>query len=273
MSFNFQKLFELLEQSDFEEIFNYIGEHIPKTIYKYYFLFDENSDYSIEENEKRFNTLLENKLWLSDFKKFNDPFEAKNLYTDICKLKQWGYDDEDIEKIKATQHLIENSYKATSFSGHLKDCMPMWAHYANNYKGYCVEYEVLNTRCIFPVFYDNTRNASTIFARILHDLCKCGKNPTKEMQNKVLQEAIILQLSYCIKHKSWEYENEYRILIPEPSNLNSCNKLGLKPVKIYTGLNTTSAHIDKLQAISSQLGMGDIAHCKVSEKEYQIEFS
>lgn len=272
MIFDFKKLFELLEEKKFDEIFNYIGEYIPKTLYKYYYLFDEDSDYAVAENEKRFNTLSENKLWLSDFKKFNDPFEARNFYTDIHKLKQSGYDDETIEKIKFTQHLIESSYKATSFSGHLKDCMPMWAHYANNYKGFCVEYEVLNTRCIFPVFYENTRNASTIFARILHDVYQCEKNPTTEMQDTVLQEAMLLQLSYCVKHKSWGYENEYRVLIPELSNLKLCGELGLKPIKIYSGLNTTSLHIDRLQEISLQLGLGNIAHCKVSETEYQIEF-
>lgn len=272
MAFSFQKLFELLEQKKFDEIFDYIGEYIPKTLYKYYYLFDEDSDYNIKENEKRFTTLSENKLWLSDFGKFNDPFEAKNFYTDIHKLKQCGYDDKDIEQIKKTQYIIENSYKATSFSTHLNDCMPMWAHYANNYKGYCVEYKVLNTRCIFPVFYESTRNASTIFARILHDLYQCGKNPTTEMQKTVLQEGILLQLSYCAKHKSWEYENEYRVLIPELNNLKLCDELGLKPVKIYAGLNTIPVHIDKLQEISSQLGLGDIAHCKVSENEYQIEF-
>ena len=218
------------------------------------------------------STLSENKLWLSDFKKFNDPFEAKNFYTNIHKLKQCGYDDKDIEKIKFAQNLIENFYKATSFSTHLNDCMPMWAHYANNYKGYCVEYEVLNTRCIFPVFYENIRNESTIFARILHDLYQCGKNPTAENQNTIIQESLILELSYCVKHKSWNYENEYRVLIPERNNLKSCDELGLKPIKIYAGLNTIPAHIDRLQKISLQLGLGNIAHCKISEKEYQIDF-
>lgn len=272
MNFNFQNLFELLREKEFEEILTYIGKFIPKTLYKYCSLIDDNSDYAIEENEKRFNTLLENKLWLSDFKNFNDPFEAKNLYTDIALLKECGYDDKDIEQIKKTQHLIENSYKATSFSTHLNDCMPMWAHYANNYKGYCVEYEVLDTRCIFPIFYENTRNASTIFVQILHDVCKCGKSPTKELQDKVMQDALLVQLSYCIKHQSWKYENEYRILIPEIDNLKLCSDLGLKPVKIYTGLKTSEQHIARLQEISLQLGLGDIAHCKVSDNEYQIEF-
>lgn len=272
MNFDFQKLLDLLEEKNFDKVFDYIGEYIPKTLYKYYYLFDEDSDYAVDENNKRFNTLSENKIWLSDFKKFNDPFEAKNFYTDIEKLKQYGYDDKDIEAVKFTQYFIENSYKAASFSTHLSDCMPMWAHYANNYKGYCVEYEVLKTRCIFPVFYENTRNASTIIPRILNDVCKCGKNPTPEMQKDVLQEAMLLQLSYCVKHKSWEYENEYRVLIPEQNNLKSCNELGLKPVRIYAGLNTTSAHIDKLQEISSQLGLCDVAQCRISNTEYQLKF-
>lgn len=272
MNFGFKKLLELLENKDFVGVFNYIGEYIPKTLYKYYYLYDETNKEAIEENKKRFSTLENNKLWLSDFKKFNDPFEAQNFYTDIQKLKQVGYTDEDIERLKFVQYLFESHYKATSFSTHINDCMPMWAHYTNNYKGYCVQYEVLNTRHFFPVFYEDNRNASTIIARIVNNLFKCGENPTEEMQNRVLQEGIILMLSYCVKHKSWEYENEYRIIIPDFDNLKSCDDLGLKPVKIFAGLNTTSAHVDKLQEISVNLGLGDVVHCKINENKYQLDF-
>lgn len=273
MQFDFQYLFELLEEKNFDEIFKYIGKYIPQKIYKYYPLFDETeSDAANDENSKRLKTLSENKLWLSEFSKFNDIFETKNLYTDIDKLKQNGYDDKDIEQIRFIQSLIEKSYKATSFSGHLKDCMPMWAHYANNYKGFCVEYEVINAKSVFPVFYESARNKSTIYARILHSICQCESNPTKANQDNALQEAMLLQLSYCIKHKSWEYENEYRILLPELNNSILCNDLGLKPIKIYAGLKTSAEHTHKLQEISSKLNLGAVAKCSVSESQYELKF-
>lgn len=272
MDFNFEHLFTLLEQAKFEEVFDYIGKYIPKRLYKYYSLFDEDSNEAIKRNERKFKTLSENKIWLSDFKMFNDPFEAKNFYTDIQKLKQYGYDDKDLETVKFTQDLIESTYKVASLSTHLNDCMPMWAHYANNYKGYCVEYEVLNTRAIFPVFYENTRNASTIIPKILNGLLKCGNNPTQEMQNEVLKDGIVLMLSYCIKHKSWEYEDEFRVLIPEIDNLKTCEELGLKPVKIYTGLNTAETHINRLQEISQNIGLGDVVRCSISDNEYLLNF-
>ena len=150
--------------------------------------------------------------------------------------------------------------------------MPMWAHYSNNYKGYCVQYEVLNTRHFFPVFYEDDRNASTIIARMLNNLFECGENPTEEMQNRVLQEGIMFMLSYCVKHKSWEYESEYRIIIPDFDNLKSCDDLGLKPVKIFAGLNTAERHVDKLQEISKKLELGEVEHCKISENKYQLDF-
>lgn len=272
VNFSFKKISELLDKKDFNGIFNYIAGYVPNKLYKYYYLYEEDNEYAIEENKKRFNTLEQNKIWLSSFDKFNDPFEAENMYMDINKMKELGCSEEYIEQIRVVQNMIKSSYKVASFSSHLNECMPMWAHYANNYKGYCVEYEIVKKRAVFPVFYENTRNSSTIFVRIANDLLKCGKNPTKELQDLVLQEAMVLMLSYCIKHKSWEYENEYRVLIPDHDNLKLCEELGLKPVKIYAGLKTATSHIQRLQEISSKLGLGDIAKCSINAKNYQLDF-
>ena len=35
--------------------------------------------------------------------------------------------------------------------------MPMWAHYANEHKGFCVEYEIDDPSKLYPVFYTDKR--------------------------------------------------------------------------------------------------------------------
>jgi len=35
----------------------------------------------------------------------------------------------------------------------------MWAHYANNHKGFCVEYRITNPKHLYPISYEAERVA------------------------------------------------------------------------------------------------------------------
>ena len=44
-----------------------------------------------------------------------------------------------------------------SLSGNSFNCLPMWAYYTNNYRGYCVEYDVIVPDIFFKVAYEPER--------------------------------------------------------------------------------------------------------------------
>ena len=68
----------------------------------------------------------------------NDPFEFAGIYIDEMKLRDSGWSPDTIAGIK--QDLMDLFFLA-SFSSNMNN-LPMWAHYANNHAGYCVQYKV-----------------------------------------------------------------------------------------------------------------------------------
>lgn len=108
----------------------------------------------------------------------------------------------------------------------------MWAHYANNFKGYCVEYryyelirslEQLNPKEVYrtkEVKYNEMKNFSSISCIEL--LEKSISDPNKE-------EDVILK-AICTKLITWEEEKEVRII---SSKLGANNISASAITKIY----------------------------------------
>ena len=114
----------------------------------------------------------------------------------------------------------------------------MWAHYANEHKGFCVEYNVEDLPgnsneffdMIHPVFYtDNIFDATSYLIATTPEL----KNP------EFLQQAAL------IKTKDWAYEDEWRLVAyieakpPWPLNLTANSKLKMEGSvrSVILGLN------------------------------------
>lgn len=73
----------------------------------------------------------------------------------------------------------------------------MWAHYAGNYNGYCIEYDIKKLRNyviynLYPVLYEKE------YIDITDNLINCNHNT-----------GLICNLA---KAKEWEYEKEWRIV-------------------------------------------------------------
>ena len=98
--------------------------------------------------------------------------------------------------------------------------MPMWAHYANNHKGFCVAYDVKDSldlkSCLFPVQYTDQR--LDISSEMVKQALKISESidETEQSGNLVtmLKDRTLIyltQLLYNLKHTSWSYEKEYRL--------------------------------------------------------------
>ena len=72
----------------FKKIYQVVRLHVPDVLYKYY---------SLSENEtlnmKKFQTLNDGKIFMSDIKDFNDPFDGKGFFYDADQLA-------DIDRLK-----------------------------------------------------------------------------------------------------------------------------------------------------------------------------
>lgn len=248
-SFDKKKFMQLIYEDKLAGASEYKNTTIPKRLYKYFPLFDEQRNKHEEENLKRINSLLEGQLWVSKYDMLNDPFEYKMLYLDREKIEKHDW---PVEVLNDFLEAIKNLSLTTCFSGETENNMPMWAHYANNHKGYCISYRVTKPELITPVFYEPKRVG---IASIATNLISAFHNRNEE---QMLKYSTVYNLSLCCKHSLWEYENEFRLIYPDSNSNNgkliSLKEIGLEVESIFIGHKTEPSHYERLLEIGKLLG-------------------
>lgn len=265
-----KEYFTLLEQRRIKEAEEYRASTIPKTLFKFIAL--SNND---ESNSKRFYSLKDNQAWVAPITCLNDPYEFSCMYIDKKRLLDAGYSDSDVDSFNRLFTSLVNRWDVLSLSNADIDCLPMWAYYTNNYKGFCIEYEVENPSAIFPISYEPNR---VPVARLIIESLRTFK----EMFDKGDKSspdaefyASVMRYQMFMKHESWKHEKEYRIIYPHNAkakhgrNVN-ISDLGLKTKRVIAGLYCTDVHKDKLNKISNELGCGDIYCCNTSNEQFTL---
>ncbi len=186
----------------------------PSSLYKYY-----------SDKTRNLDNIKKNKMWFSAPCNFNDVFDCdisideRKIFEYIVKNNPSGIEIRNgspmWKKLKAVVHkelnsirtAIEKSRDITGVScfSENEDSLLMWAHYANNHRGFCVEYDLLKINEILkfapiPVIYSNDR-VSLISLSI-------EKN-TEKIEKDV---SALLIKALTSKSSEWNYENEWRIV-------------------------------------------------------------
>lgn len=240
---------------------------IPNKLVKFFQLDDSEMD------EKRLGSLEKNELWLSNTSRFNDPYELKGMVIDREKLEDSGCSEADINTL---QELLNFSdYGVSCLSANPVDYLPMWAYYTNNHRGFCVEYEVMSTGYIWEVSYEAKRIKLASIAQQFNEALET-KNENKESARKAQFYGSILIHCLSMKSSSWSHEKEYRVIRDIRGKGGMCfpvAELGLKPARIIAGVNCTEGSIDRINAISNNLGLGNVYVSRLSEEEYSLEIA
>lgn len=136
--------------------------------------------------------------------KFNDPYD--------CSLNLAYYKDEILQN---KLNSIKKRVYISCFS-ELNDSMLMWAHYAINHTGFCVQYQksFIDTLGFGYVTYKNITN---LICPVIYTQ-KVNLNPWSEKWD--FQKQILKALFY--KSDDWIYEQEWRNVILFPSELKYC---------------------------------------------------
>lgn len=261
----FHKVFD---DSGWLEAIKYKDTFVPEYLYKYSPLLDERYVNYEKVNQDRLNSLSNNQIWVSNYKKLNDPFEFKMFALDRVKIKTHNWEMEYIENILEA---IKERTLVTCFSQKVENNMPLWAHYANNHSGYCLKYKVVNPRMIFPVFYEPKRVKSAVIpTMVISEMIKSYHQNLKEPTEEFYKYYTYLYLSFMCKHELWKYENEFRLLFPffDPASglLVPLKDIGLVIDCIHIGINCNELYEKKLIDIGKNL------NCEVY-KMYFDEYS
>lgn len=138
--FSFREYLRKSKVNEFEGD-EYLRSFIPDKVYKYFSFPKMDSireEVKIEEEiQKRMTQLEEGKVWLSKRANLNDPFELSCICGNLSdEAKQY------VDEVCETREIL---CLTTSPLNKL-----MWAHYADSYMGYCIEF---STNGNFPSYY------------------------------------------------------------------------------------------------------------------------
>ena len=237
------------DEKDKDKWLNFKNDIMPNSLFKY-----------TRANNHIYDLICDDLLFLPKIEKLNDPYEIQ-LFYDIDKVAnefsfkngkvvkkeingaeieaQYFKDMEPEDKkelndiIRDMNEIIKNKMSITCLSER-NDINPLWAHYADNHTGICIEYDLKNcnnfflkTMC-FPVNYvEKNDNTEDVISLVVY---------------KDLEEGSFLLKAANTKSIDWKYEKEWRIVflenLPNYPNLYS-NKhytLFIKPKSIYLGL-------------------------------------
>ncbi|WP_051507138.1 DUF2971 domain-containing protein [Saccharibacillus sacchari] len=215
-------------QGNREEAYKIKKENIPSRLFKFQPIEDV-----------RINSLLQNEIWFSVPKELNDPYDCMGTYweeEEIEEILRKTISSENLKQ-RSTNEIINEALdslrdhtKISCFSEELYN-MPMWAHYANNHQGICVEYNFTSlnagvdfSKSLFPVGYEKNRYNIT-------DLLKRSFENSNDPKIRLLY--FVMQL----KHESWKYEKEWRIILHTENMKSGLVSSPIQPTAIYFGLN------------------------------------
>ena len=269
MGYTYREYMKLIEIGKIEEAIDYRAEYTPDYLYKFFWLSNDPKDTA--ENEKRFYSLENNKLWFASAASQNDPYEFKGIYLDNEKLLNLGVTQNSIDK---SSELLLKRAILTAFTANMSDNLPMWAHYSNNHRGFCVKYKVGRKQAIRNVTYEERRiSIANIFTNFLNAAHQCTTFGEADYYLKTRIYSTIMQEIFFYKHSSWAYEHEYRAIFPvdhETAGMNvDIGELGLSASEIYCGINCNTKNKKRLVEIATKIGV-PIKECKTSPVAFTI---
>ena len=192
---------------------------------------------NITDLERDLNCILTDNIWFSKIESLNDPFEGMpicekptNFEYLLPKFKNSVQKHEDNLKKSCIEKNKEIGILSLTKT---KNNLVMWSHYADNHKGYVIEYD----------FDAESFNVEDNLQKIILDSIVIYSKQVKKMK--------IFASSYdeYLLNKSfgWKYEKEYRF-ISEKSGLHKYKTNCIK--SIIVGANTSAIIEDYLKHIA-----------------------
>ena len=201
------------DKADYIRIGYYYEERAPKYLYKYY-----------RDNQRNVDAVFNNKMWYSAPISFNDPYDCdfaldepaiinSLLYSIVCDNNMrkgsvaWKSAyitlKKEFPKFKMVIEDMKSSMGVACLCEDYNNVL-MWSHYANNHKGMCVKYNLMDFNRILkytpiPVIYSKNRNV----------LRRLRMNYIEHDITSLFVENLVN------KEEAWKYENEWRIVRDE----------------------------------------------------------
>lgn len=157
-------------------------------------------------------------LQFTNASQLNDPFDCHPKlidYSNVPKVKLQGWIPKEwwIEKEEKDALRLRNETWICSLSK-VKDSLLMWSHYCFNHKGICIGLDIDKVmECVPPMF------GSLYIKPIVLDVKYQDIIERPNAYNSVIDR---LSYQWGTKAKDWEYEQEVRLVMPNPNPRYAC---------------------------------------------------
>ena len=194
----------MLENPDipYSEVKKYVGQYMPQKLYRY-----RTFDQYYKSN------IMDGQVYLACPNTYNDPFDSavkfdyKKCVEVLLGKESANLFPEVLSNDSELRILFENHYRGT-FDGfkkyvkmacfsEKKDSILMWSHYAQNHKGFCIEYEF---------------DESNTFYKHLHPIIYTKERYTTSKRDMSNTNGKWIYKTICRKSDVWSYEKEWRIV-------------------------------------------------------------
>ena len=257
-------------------------------------------------NKNTIESLINNTLYFSPPKEFNDPFdtnvkvdfigspgsEIKKVYKikgltipDVVYddvLKDSGNVNKHIEMLNESDSDFYHKYSMMCCFSKKKDNLLMWSHYANSHKGIVLGFKVYtpnnNSKDHYILDFDDERfkGLTSSYAKNPNGL------PVWDVLYKNFKPEKIVnsEASYFIMEKmrmksvEWSYEEEMRIIFFNPIGSRSVKYKSESLSEIIFGINTTNTDVKLIIDIVDKFYNHSIEYYKaiMNTNEYRVDF-
>lgn len=232
------------------------AENMPKLLYQYQ-----------PNRENRRQSLANSKIWLGSPEHFNDPYDCLFSFNDFLvqaaaherlAKKFNGVDEQMLAAgLSKSSSLVSSALstirgwreelcKVSCFSENPRSLL-MWGHYADNHRGFCVEYDVQRTdaeqmrKKMYPVIYCDKP----------YDLTPWG---ISLVNGSNIFNPQWPTLALIFKFKDWEYEQEWRALEVSQAKIDDHGWTVPVPVRVFLG-SKMAADKQEFRAICDPVGV------------------
>lgn len=198
-------------------------------------------------NANTFVEIVEQMAWYSRYNELNDPFEG--LYINHSSD---GALDEWIRLFRVCCYSRRN------------DVLLLWAHYAENHRGICLEYAVSEDdfrNQFFPIKY----------SKVPPTLNKIARRPDGTLSINIEREAEI----FLTKSEDWAYEDEFRLIrfSKYPDGKGEKSQIPGRLSAVYFGIRTDPSVVAMVNQLLSSWDDVQLHQAALLSDQYALTFT
>lgn len=221
-----------------------------------------------ELNKSTFEMLINGELWCAKPESLNDPFDTQLDIPNLKELYQNVYrSHERINHRISGLADIFSRVGICSFSKRI-DSPVMWSHYADEHKGICIEFDLLQV--IDQNISLITRDVE--YQKVLPELDFVEMDKGESALSPRRQSSNPYNKMLCTKDVTWEYEKEVRLIKGDGHGIANFSPSCIR--SIYFGMRTSERDVKTLRKIMNSDAHQHITWFKAikSKTEFKIEF-